>query len=412
MIRIHKLQGYRLKQKKKVVSDMLMLFTSATRAGYFESVLDTMNLPQGASICYQYPRVSDDKDAYPYIHESAQKATCIAGEETLVFLINRDAPNAFKYIPLRKGKLLFCEESEGMLYYTVELGAYCSADNAENYADFLETEIDGKLYYKSQGGKRSGFYVFRCLPQTEVPVSEKPNSWRETVLEVSQCGYFQKAFPIFTKFGLYSAVKEQPVRIRCRGNERFFLLHYGKKYRAKIDYFIPDVKFDHDKAAQTGEVSAEMKIEIVPDCLESTFPLLRLGAEAGMVKSNFAVKGISKNAELRYGSVTRNGSKESLYFAPHPIALKTKRSKWRWGLIIGILVLMLLCNVVDKFPVDKIIEAVSQTNEGAAQIEYGQFQLAVAQFLNKYQGVYPAFAGMLNSGLTFVLVLIYGESAK
>lgn len=254
--------------------------------------------------------------------------------------------------------------------------------------------------------------MFRCLPQTEIPVSEKPNSWRETVWEVSKCGYFQKAFLIFTKFGLYPAAKEQPVRIRCRGNERFFLLHYGKKYTAKIDYFIPDVKFDHDKAAQTGEVSAEMKIEIVPDCLESTFPLLRLGAEAGMVKSNFAVKGISKNAELRYGSVTRIGSKESLYFAPHPIALKTKRSKWRWGLIIGILVLMLLCNVVDKFPVDKIIEAVSQTNEGAAQIEYRQFQLAVAQFLNKYQGVYPAFAGMLNSGLTFVLVLIYGESAK
>lgn len=128
---------------------MLMLFTSATRAGYLESVLDTMNLPQGASICYQYPRFSDDKYAYPYIHESAQKAACVAGEEILVFLINRDAPNAFKYIPLRKGKLLLCEESEGMLYYTVELGAYCSADDAGEFAKFLETEIGGKLYYKS-----------------------------------------------------------------------------------------------------------------------------------------------------------------------------------------------------------------------------------------------------------------------
>ena len=181
-------------------------------------------------------------------------------------------------------------------------------------------------------------------------------------------------------------------------------MRYGRHYTAKIDYFIPDAD------SNPSRVTAQIKVESLPDCLESATPSLKLGAAFGMVEYSFRVKGVSKNLELRYGNVEKTGCNQTLFIASRPIAIKCVRSVWRWVLIGGVVLLMLVCDLLDKYPVDKIIEGAEKATTALTNIQ--KMQLSFANTLNIIRGVYPAFVSMIKSGLTLLLVFLFGKSDK
>lgn len=381
---------------------MLLLFTSGSRPRYIEDVLDILNLPDNASTTIQYSYLSDTNT--PYIEGTAMPENCVNGEEILFIFINRDDPDNPQYIPLRRGHYIDGELREGMVYYTVGLGEVCSIDNIKKFSAFLKTVATDSLYFHYANGKRKGYYVFRISDGVHWDIENENMSWRTTIKQIAECECFKKIFPIFTRFCLYETGQPQQVIMKQEGTERFYRLQYKHHYTAKIDYFIPDA----DK--NPSRVTAHIKIGVLPDCLESATPSLNLGAAFGMVEYAFRVKGVSKNLELRYGDVEKTGCDQTLFIASRPIAIKCVRSIWRWVLIGGIVLLMFVCDFLDKYPVDKIIEGAEKATVVLTNVQ--KMQLVFAKILDNIRGVYPAFVSMIKSGLTFVLVLLFGKSDK
>lgn len=382
---------------------MLLLFTSGTRPRYVEDVLDILNLPQSATTTIQYSIKSIENTSY--IHELALPNHCILDEDVLVIFINRDIEESYQYIPLRKAKYICGEVREEIAYYTIELGEVCSVEDYETFSEIMKKDAQGYLYEHSGRRKRTGYFVFRLNGIVNWDIKTKDSSWRDTTKQIAECKCFKSIFPIFTKFCLYETGQPQQIMLKKDKKNRYYLLRYGRYYTAKIDYYIPDAKTNPNR------VTANINIDTLPDCLESTTPALRFGAESGMVEYAFRVKGVSNHLELRYGEAEKEGNKQKLFIASRSISFKTIRSRLRWILIFGSLALMLICDIADKFPVDKIIEASAQ-NSTALMTGFQQIQLSFANLLKYGQSVYPAVVSMIKSGLTFLLVLLYGKNDR
>ncbi len=182
----------------------------------------------------------------------------------------------------------------------------------------------------------------------------------------------------------------------------FYELRYGHDYTAQIDYYIPDAQ------VSTNTISATAGISIYPECLESTSSVLKFGAESGLLRYKFRAKNVSKHIELRYTEPNRTGVDEPVYIADTPIIMRAVRTKWRWILIIGVLGLMLLCDVLNQFPIeDTITRLNAELPENLSLIQH--WQLSLAYFLRATEALYPALISSIKSWLTLLMVLLYGK---
>jgi len=381
---------------------MLLLFTSGTHPRYIEDVLDMLNLPQGAEKTIQIPRFTKEQPGYSYIETSALTENCAAGEEVMFFFINREVINDFKYIPLRKATYLRGVESAGVVYYTLRLQEVCSAILVEEFEQFLKKEAQGKLYKRPESNIREGFNAFNLPAGLSWPIDTLDAAWLFSVQRIASCKCFQVVFPIFTRFRLYLTDDSREVRMREQKGKSFYQIRYGRYYTAQIDYYIPDAQVN------TYTISATAGITIYPECLESTTSVLKFGAESGMIRYKFCVKNVSKHIELRYSDPNRTGIDDPVFIADTPIAMRAVRTKWRWVLILGVLGLMLLCDILNQFPVANTISLLSA--EPVEKLRLVQhWQLSLAYLLRATEALYPALISSIKSGLTLLMVFLYGK---
>ena len=381
---------------------MLLLFTSGTHPRYIEDVLDMLNLPQGTEKTIQIPHFTIKQPGYSYVETSALTENCATGEEVMFFFIDREVVTDFKYIPLRKATYLRGTESAGMIYYTLLLQEVCSATLVHEFEQFLKSVAQDKLYRFSDCDTREGHIVFSLPNGLSWPIDTRDAAWLIAAQQIASRKCFRDIFPIFTRFRLFLADDPQEEKMREKKGKWFYQLRYGRDYTAKIDYYIPDAQ------VSTNTISATAGISIYPECLESTSSVLKFGAESGMLQYKFRVKNVSKHIELRYTEPNRTGVDEPVYIADTPIPMQAVRTKWRWVLILGVLGLMLLCDILNQFPVSSTIDILSK--EPVEKLHLVQhWQLSLAYFLRATEALYPALISSIKSGLTLLMVLLYGK---
>ena len=381
---------------------MLLLFTSGTHPRYIEDVLDILNLPQGAEKTIQIPHFTKEQPGYSYIETFALTENCVPGEEVIFFFINRDQIYDFKYIPLRKATYLSGVESAGMVYYTLKLQEICSAILVDEFEQFMKKEAQNKLYKHPESNIRDGYIAFKLPTGLTWPIDTSDAAWLFSVQQIACCKCFKDVFPIFTRFRLFFTDDAQEVKMREHKGKSFYQLRYGRYYTAKIDYYIPDAQ------VSTNTISATAGIVISPDCLESTSAVLKFGAASGMLWYKFRVKNVGHNIELRYADPNRTGVIEPVYIADTPISMRAVRTKWRWVLILGVLALMFIFDFLNQFPVEKTIDLLK--DEPVEKLRLVQhWQLVLAYFLRATEAFYPAIISSIKSGLTLLMVLLYGK---
>lgn len=396
---------------------MLLLFTSGTHSRYMKDVLNILSLPKGALTTLQYSYIPAEETAssgdvktaagtqkhYSYVEPGSLPEYCKKDDEVMIFFIDRDNPENVKYIPIRKGRYFSGHTSADVAYYTVELGAICAAKKEDGqFQESLRERTGELLYQKPKTGERSGFYAFRLAEDISDLIDADNDNWKDTTRIISECKCFDSAFPVFTRFNLYQGDKDKDVVMRIGKNEHCFYLHYGSYYTAKVDYYLPDAK------KNTTKISADAKISVLPDCFEGSSPDLSFDAGLGMVEYRFRVKNVSKNLELRFIDLKAKGSTEDAYIADSPIAMRAVRTKWRWVLILGVLILTFLCDVLDRFPIEKTITLLSA--EPAEELHVIQhLELSLAYILRATEALYPALISSIKSVLTFLMVLLYGK---
>lgn len=383
---------------------MLLLFTSGTRPRYIEDVLDVLNLPINALTTIQYTlkyeKAHGEYDSY--VQDAALPKNCIADEDVMVIFINRDDSSDYKYIPLRKCRYVSGEVHEGMAYYTIELGEICAVKSIERFSEYLKGAADVYLYKHPEHRAREGYYVFRINEDVSAHIDQDDAPWRTTTEYVAKCHCFKDIFPVFTQFNLFEADQETETQIKRRNNKSYYLLKYGCQYTAKIDYYIPDARIN------TNKITASTEIVTIPDVLESTSTTLNFGAEHGMVKYTFRVKEVSNRIELKFHEAERTGNKQPLFITTRPISMRAVRTKWRWILILGVLGLMLLCDVLNQFPIeDTITRLNAELPENLSLIQH--WQLLLAYLLRATEALYPALISSIKSWLTLLMVLLYGK---
>ncbi|MEA4939414.1 MAG: hypothetical protein VB091_07480 [Christensenella sp.] len=408
---------------------MLLLFTSGTYPRYKRDVLDVVNLPENALIKLQYSFIKDDEETssakgkekskdigkdnenkdkdkgeekpYSYVEKDSFPKNCKANEEVIFFFINRDDPENFKYIPIRKGRFISGYESANVAYYTIELGIVCAASDPNNFQKSLNKKVGRLLYEKHDGENRSGYYAFRTESDLSKLIDISPKHWKTTTELIAECKCFKDVFAVFTRFNLYQGDQDKPVLMSSGKNEHCFYVHYGSYYTAKIDYIAPGVRRD-------SKMSSTAKISIMPECFEGTSPIMKFDAGLGMVEYRFRVTGVSKNLELSYTDLTEKDSNGESYIADNPIPMRAVRTKWRWVLILGVLGLMLLCDVLNQFPIEDTITRLNAELPGNLSL-IQHWQLSLAYLLRATEALYPALISSIKSWLTLLMVLLYGK---
>lgn len=381
---------------------MLLLFNSAFRPQYIENVLNTLNLPFGSTNTYQYSISSNNKC---YIDTSAQVDNCAEGDQVLIIFTDRAIPDDFKFFPLRKGVLIESEERQGIIYYHVELHEICNVENIAVFTETLKASANGLLFNKSAGGEETGYFAFKIDIELAQSLQINEMSWRKNSEFLSQCDYFKKVFPVFTRFKLYTKNGKKSIHITKSGYERFYKLRIGKQYIAKIDYYLPDADVNPEK------VCVEMQLEAIPDCFSSTFPVRRLGAKASMVKYGFSIDDISRNTELSYGLTKLTAEiDKKLMIASRPVLIRSKRSVGNWALIISCVIVIVLCTVMKGFDLDEILAKPTPViSQGLFSFYYDKCIICLASFASRFKEVYSALTSLVITTLTVAISVLWGK---
>lgn len=390
---------------EKESGQMLYIFNSAFRPLYRENVINTLSLPAGVINTYQYSLSSNTKC---YIDESAMPIRAGAGLEVMVIFIDRAIPDDFKFIPLRRGTLVRCYESESIIYYEVKMHEICAiVKSVDDFTRFIKDCFGDLLFNKSESGVETGYFAFQHDVSVKEYTFESETSWRKNVELVAKTAEFKKIFPVFTKFSLLRSDGKTQVKIMSRKNQSCFKLFTNRQYVAVVDYFLPDSDIDPDTAW------LDLKIGVVPDYLSNAIPNRVLGTKAGIAKFAFSIPSVCNNCELMYQSSKHEASNKRIVFSTRPIPFVVKRSLWRWISITFCVIFLLASSVLKDFKSAEVLKDISEKiNSGEVLAWYDNMQFIMACFLDKIKAFYPAVMNLLITGLTFLLVILLGKKDK
>jgi len=379
---------------------MLYLFNSAYRPRYIDNVLNTMHLPFGAENMYQYPENLIEKCL---IEEPCKKINKqLKNEDVLIIFIDREAPDKYRFIPLRKGKFLKVEMSASVYYFDVQLNEVCSVDDVLAFSNSFKQQMKELTFNVSTDDVRTGFFAFYHQKMPEYQITFGDDSWRRTCNELAKCAKMQVVFPIFTRFNMYDS-KEKLLKVRKHSDTSSkYRLKMGNTYYAKIDYFIASPELNPETTY------VQLSIDVNPRKVSDEMQTQVLGAEAGRATYKFITEAISPNVALRYNISESSNKEKTVKVATSSIRFNVVRKPQTAFAILFFFFVLLASNIIVALPISTILDPInSHVYLGAESSFYERVIYGLASILKRFSLVYPAIVGLISSGATYILVRLY-----
>lgn len=326
---------------------MIYLFNSSYRPLYTTNILNTLFLPFGSTNEYRYSirgeKIHISPDKYPeFINKTA-------GDEVVIVFIDRFAADGYQYHPIRRGKLLSCEERSNRLFFNVKLEDFICSNNVDEFNDIFRNNLDihgiPKLTDNDLYNVNDGYYAIESdsMFVDESQYSSGDSAWISIVERLSSTKAFkatENTQYIFLKSNLRNVDDDKLIDSNLRDNTSQYDLTLGKDYELMMTYYFPEQR-------NNREAIAKVDIDFGMNLTSAGSNSLDINSLSNSLNIKFATKqhvennqnGIKFTYSSAEGDVQTIGPDKDLL-----IRLKQPNSFWLYMFIAFIL--FSICSVI------------------------------------------------------------------
>lgn len=248
---------------------MIYIFNSAFRPNYAQNIIRTLFFPNGWINTYRYRCRGERTNIHTSMVDDLKNAKQYS--EVVITYIDRfyeeDNVKKYFYHPIRRGKLLKCEEIGGKLFFTVILGDFIYPHNPVEISNKFGNSLNylPKLTNNNPEETNDGSYalVENDITNESQSFYTGEKAWDHITDSFKNLEAFkikENAETIFVRGELYKANKsENIIKPIINNDEVYYEIIKAQKYRFKMFYKYPN-QYDENKAKLEIKSGSNLKI--------------------------------------------------------------------------------------------------------------------------------------------------------